>query len=319
MSLNLGPGVHRIPEADYHRDPCITPSASSSILKVMDTESPRHAWTRHPRLNPDYEGENKAAFDLGTAAHALILGDDVGIEVIDADSFRTKDAKEARDNAYAAGRVPILVEKMAEVRALAEAFKAQLASSELGNFLENTEPQVTLVWEEAPGLLCRALLDWHPDNPHEAVFFGDLKSTTAGANPHGDGLWRRLNGTGADIQAAHYMRGLTALYGPNPRRRWIIPTIETTPPYALSLCEFSSSAMAQADYRLDHALARWKRCLDTGKWPGYPANVITVEPPPWIESQLMEREERALAARQPGGEHLQKMMEWQAPQEASRT
>lgn len=80
------PGVYPdIPEADYHADPCPTPSLSSSIGKELVNRSPWHAWTKHPRLNPEVEPDNRASFDLGSAAHAFMLADKQRFKIIDAE------------------------------------------------------------------------------------------------------------------------------------------------------------------------------------------------------------------------------------------
>jgi hypothetical protein len=47
------PGYHRINAEKYHADPCVVPSLSSSIAKILLRESARKAWFSHPRLNPD--------------------------------------------------------------------------------------------------------------------------------------------------------------------------------------------------------------------------------------------------------------------------
>ena len=55
----------------------------------------RHALARvdeAPRLNPNYESDESSSFDLGSAAHSLMLGDPKQFEIIQADSFATKEA-----------------------------------------------------------------------------------------------------------------------------------------------------------------------------------------------------------------------------------
>ena len=66
------PGVYDLPMAEYHADPCPEPSLSSSIIRLLCSASPLHAWTAHPRLNAAYVAEESDRFDVGTAAHALL-------------------------------------------------------------------------------------------------------------------------------------------------------------------------------------------------------------------------------------------------------
>lgn len=57
----------------YHQDPAPQPSLSSSIAKILLDQSPRHAWLAHPKLNPNYVAEEDSRFDIGTAAHVMML------------------------------------------------------------------------------------------------------------------------------------------------------------------------------------------------------------------------------------------------------
>ena len=307
----LKPGVYRIPEADYHADPCKTPSASASILKILDTKSARHAWHEHPRLNPAYEPKVATKFDLGSAGHALVLGDETDFEVIQETGYRTNAAKEARDNARANGLIPILQDQWDATRRMADAVFPQLEAHELGNFLKGTTSTVTLVWEE-DGVLCRALLDWHyDDEPETALIWGDFKTTSDGANPRG--VSRRLIGTGADIQASHYRSGLAAHYGANRKRRFVFLMAETTPPYAVSVVEFSAGAMILADHKRARAMRRWKQCLAENRWPGYSSKVVEIEPTGWAESDENARDVEEGAIKADGRNLLKEAMDWQAP------
>ena len=80
-----GIGIHySMRAAAYHADPCERPSLSSSIAKILLEKTPRHAWTAHPRLNPDFAAKDESKFDLGTAVHELMLGKGVGYTIIKA-------------------------------------------------------------------------------------------------------------------------------------------------------------------------------------------------------------------------------------------
>ncbi|WP_242401117.1 hypothetical protein [Acetobacter okinawensis] len=53
MSIITTPGIYDLPEAQYHADPCPTPSLSNSVARILLDESPMHAHFSHPRLNPE--------------------------------------------------------------------------------------------------------------------------------------------------------------------------------------------------------------------------------------------------------------------------
>src|SRR5262245_29477228 len=124
MALDVG--IHAISPAQYHADPCPAPSLSSSIAKMLCLESAAHAQYAHPRLNPAGAGDDAdERFDIGTAAHALLLEGTTAIAVIDAKDYRTNAAKDARDAAYAAGLTPLLKARWTDVQAMVAAARAQ--------------------------------------------------------------------------------------------------------------------------------------------------------------------------------------------------
>src|SRR4051812_22987943 len=105
------PGFLTLTSDQYHGDLLGDggpPTLSASIANILINASPAHARSQHPRLNPDWQREEEEKFDIGTVAHALLLqgkreADEI-VEVVLADDWRTKIAKEARAEARAAGR-----------------------------------------------------------------------------------------------------------------------------------------------------------------------------------------------------------------------
>ncbi|MGE0206181.1 MAG: PD-(D/E)XK nuclease-like domain-containing protein [Reyranella sp.] len=310
MSSITAPGAYPLTAEQYHADPCPKPSLSSSIIKTLLGKSPRHAWTEHPRLNPDYlpqVGQRK--FDIGTAAHSLMLRDPRAFSIIDAADFRTKAAKEARDAAYEAGKIPLLVDDWTRVQAIVKAGRAQLAQHEDARdaFTEGA-PEITLAWQEGE-TWGRCRLDWLPNDGRT---FRDYKTTSVTANP--DSFGRQFYELGYDIQAAWYRRGIRAVLNiPDPAFELVIQEIE--PPYALAVMGLPPSAIDVAERKIDEALNWWRWCLDHDSWPGYSRLTCYVEPPPWHEARWLEREARDQALRE--GRDPQRLyrlaMDWQAP------
>lgn len=304
------PGVYALTAEEYHADPVAEPSLSSSICKILLERSPRHAWLAHPRLNPHCEPIRKMQFDLGAAAHAVLLEGAAGLAVIEAEDYKTKSAREARDAAYAAGKIPVLARQADEVEAMVWAARRQLAAhSEAREAFDPAlgKPEQTLVWREGD-VWCRARLDWLPAGGN--VFF-DYKTTGASANPEQWGQ-RQLFDTGCDIQAAFYRRGIKAALGiEGAHFRFVVQ--ETEPPYALSVVSLTPAALDMADRKVAEAIALWRWCLKRNRWPGYPSRVCYVDPPPWHERRWLEREERALLASDAGEDLRRMMIEWQAP------
>ena len=306
--LALTEGVHDgIAAQVYHGDPCPEPSLSSSIGRLIVDETPRHAWLAHPRLNPRFVPQQKTEFDIGTAAHDLLLEGEERMVVIAANSFRTKAAREARDAAYAEGKTPLLVDRVNSVRAMVASARAQLEHHEdaRGAF-ENGKPEQTLVWREGP-IWCRARLDWLPIGGN--VFF-DYKSTGGSANP--DEWVKRAYDTGVDFQDAFYRRGIRAALGiEGAQMRFVVQ--ETEPPHALTVCAFTPYARELADRKVEEALGWWAWCTKHGRWPGYPKRTAWLEPPVYHDKLWTEREQRRVIAADAGEDLRQLAIEWQAP------
>ena len=189
------PGIYDIPADDYHADPTPEPSLSSSIAKVLIARTPRHARLQHPRLNPNFERSHNKKYDIGIAAHAMLLeGEDVFVEV-DARDFKSDAAKEARDAAYAAGKTPLLPHQIETVGAMNKAAHAQLdRHEEARGIFDHGKAEQTIIWQEA-GIWCKA----RPDLIVSGGALWDYKTTTD-ANPD---VWQRqCFNLGADIQAS---------------------------------------------------------------------------------------------------------------------
>ena len=280
-------GVLTIPESDYHADKIAdAPSLSASIAKVICNASPLHAWNEHPRLNPNYKPKVSDKFDVGSAAHALLLEGKSAVEVIEAPDWRSKGAQEARDLARSEDRLPLLQKNWDEVQAMVEAARRQIDTLDVDpKPFTDGKPEQTLVWEE-DGVICRARLDWLRDD-HATV--DDLKSTRASANP--ENWTRTLYSIGADIQAAFYLLGLWKCCDVRPDEaefRFIV--IEQSPPYALSVVTLGWAAMELANRKIEYAIQTWKRCLVEDRWPGYPAQACAAELPAWEETSWLDKE-----------------------------
>lgn len=310
LTRQLGPGIHSfIAEDDYHRDPCAEPSLSASMAKLLVSQSPLHAWTAHPRLNPNWAPDvSSKQQDIGTAAHALLLGVGKGIQEIPFGDYRSNAAKEARIRARAAGMVPVLSDDVADVRAMVLSAVQQVTAHEIGNVFDGCKAEQTMVWRDGE-TWCRARIDCLP-----ADFTGegrarlvDYKTTSGSAEP--DAFASRLYGMDGDIQAAFYERGLLKLY-PNVREvEFLFIAQETEPPYGLSVVSLGNMALDQAREKVEEAFKVWRACMKADRWPGYPPRVCRVDPPGWTSKQ---HEERKILGTTPSG-LLKVAMDWQAP------
>lgn len=282
----MKPGLHTMPMAEYQADPAPTPSLSSGVIHRLVSQSPRHAWFAHPKLNPDFREEHEDKFDLGACAHAVLLEGEAKITPVEANDWRTKAAQDARDAARAFGNIPVLMRKMPEIRAMAEAAKVALRSlEELSVSLADGTAEQSIFWQDGE-TWCRARPDWMR---YDRKLLLNYKTTSGSAQPN---AWIRnqMVSMGYDTEAIHYLRGNAATGGAKDAK-YLFMVQENYAPYECSFVVLSQAAREIAQRKWDFALALWRKCLARNKWPGYPAIVVHAEPSPW---ELSEDEELRL-------------------------
>jgi PDDEXK-like uncharacterized protein DUF3799 len=282
------PGIYQIPLDDYINDPCPVPSLSAGVAHALITQSPLHAWMKHPRLNPHYEREDTTATDIGTIAHAMLLENDTSrVVVVEAEDWRTKAAKEARDNARASGKLPVLKHKMGQVEAMVKAAREAIAASEVAEAFKDGKAEQTLVWQEGP-IWFRSRPDWMKNN---GLMLIDYKTCGGSAEPD---TWMRnaMLPNGYDIQAALAIKGMMKLATPtNAMPNFVFAVQETEPPYAMSFIGMSPAFLHLAEVKLQHAMLKWHDCSMNNKWPAYPSQICYMEPPAWAAMATAEKVE----------------------------
>ena len=270
-----------MPMADYVADPCPVPSLNSGAIHRLVTQSPLHCWFHHPRLNPKWESEDSTETDIGKIAHAMLLeGDESKLVIVDAPDWRTKAAKEGRDQARADGKIPVLAERMEDVRAMVVKARAAIERSELPKeFMADARVEQTLLWQE-DGTWFRS----RPDK-HGLGFVLDYKTTSLSANPES---WIRgpMIQRGYDIQAALGIRGFSR-FGIDCK--FVFMVQETSAPYSCSFVGMSPARVELANQKIDRAIHLWRECLSKNQWPDYPRVIHWAEPAPWEQAQWEEK------------------------------
>jgi hypothetical protein len=290
--LRLGVGSYDIPMEDYQADPCLSPSLSRSAAVQLINRSPRHLWASHPRLNPEYEREERELFDLGTSFHDMLLTEGRNVEVIDGFNDWKKDAaKAARAAARERGMTPMLRHQFERTETMVQAVKAQMPDwEELAYSMSSGVPELTLIWEEETPfgpIFCRCRLDWKAGagNLHP-----DWKSTEGGAGPE-EWAQKVMWQNDAHIQAAFYERGMRKVLD-QPEARLFFAVAELKFPHCIATHRPTPEAVAMADRAVQWAINRFGYCLHKNRWPGYFPKMAWVDPPPWKERGFLEREER---------------------------
>jgi hypothetical protein len=279
-----------IAPADYHSERLwLTPSLSASVGKCLVegrqfSETPRHAWSRHPKLNPDFEETHRKMFDMGSAAHKLTLGRGAEIVEVPYDAYTTKDAREMRDGIYEEGKIPVLSKDYDNLLLMKMASDEQLLECPWGHPFRDGQAEVALRWKEETKwgpIFCKALVDWLPDM--RPVEYGvDFKSTASSANP---AYWerRQLNQLGYDISAAFHLRGYRALglATVSTDYWWILQ--EQTTPFCCSVIGYPADELAATEKDIQHMINVWAECIHTGNFPGYEMSPHMARRPTYLD------------------------------------
>lgn len=274
-------GIWLMPAAVYHSDPCPAPSLSNSIAKVLLSQSPYHAFIQHPRLGNEIQSEESSRFDIGSAAHSMLLeNDDSVVVVIEADDWRKKETKEKRDEARAAGKYPVLAKDFVNLVEMVQEARGFIEQTEMAGIFEDGDAEQTIIWQEN-SIWCRIRTDWLTKDRRIIL---DYK-TCQNAEPNTFG--RHMTNMSYDVQAAFYKRGLVAVGGPEDAT-FLFLAQEIEPPYACSLHALSNIAIEMANEKVEAAIHGWRTCIESEVWPQYTTEICYQEPPAWAITRHME-------------------------------
>lgn len=306
----LSAGLHRIGADRYHSDPCPAPSLSASLAKLLLAQSPLHAWTACPRLNPDWEPVEKKTFDIGRAAHRSILGAGSDYATIPAGllasngAASTKEAKVFIEECRARGLTPLKEAEIADIEAMGEKARAKLAAMDIAFDPARSELVATA---EIGGVWCRSMLDNVPADPTAPIY--DFKTCESAAP---EACQRAVMNYGYDIQAEFYRQIWKAATGEDRAFRFVFQ--EKTAPFEVCVIELGEDTLMMARKKVARAREIWRICLRDNHWPGYPLGVHRIDLPEFFHARWLERESaEADFKRRVGKDVIEAAMRWQAP------
>lgn len=285
-SLITQPGMFFDMSCDaYFADPCPAPSLNNSLIDVLLNQSPLHVAVKHPRLKGGIEAARKETEQmcLGSVVHRLALGQGKSYAVIDAENYKTKAAREARDEAVAAGKVPILGKTYEDAQEMAPRVRSHLDEMLLG---EPFVAEVVIAWKIATKhgeIWARAMIDaWCP-SLKMAV---DLKTSTDASL---GAVEKKMAREGNDTQAAWYATGLAHLIGKPGEVRFTYLFIEKAEPFASQPFILDEAWRSSAWDLCEEAAEIFAQCLKANAWPGYPRDPQLLSPPDWLIRERMFR------------------------------
>jgi hypothetical protein len=214
-----------------------------------------------------------------------VLGRGKEIEVIDFADWRTKAAKEAREDRRRRGQDRGAAHQFDQSADMATAARKQLDRHEDRDAFTAGAAEVMIAWQE-DGIWFRALIDWLHDDLRTV---DDFKTTGMSMAPHVIGM--RAEAAGWHVQAAFIERGLDILDPAGAgRRRYRFIAQETDKPHALTVMHMNEHWLTMGRKQVDAGVALWRRSLAADRWPGYPARAVVPEFPGFKESRWLDRE-----------------------------
>jgi hypothetical protein len=292
-----------MPMADY----LSLPALSQEPVRLINDQCAAAAhFASH--LNPNKPADDTDGTDAGTTAHAILLeGSEACLAIIDPvdhpnatkgkfdaepalpKGWTNKSMREARDAARAAGKIPMLPGKLDSIRAqvaVAREFIESCRVSEPAIWRafqpDGGRSEVTMVWREDGGTLCRARPDRIANDNGVIV---DYKGSAGSVEPD---RWGRVVLPDYSVGAAWYQRGVQMLTGVKPS--YIYLAQECEPPYLCALIGCDPARLELAHQRVEAGLRKWQTCERLGRWPGYEPRVYYPEMAPWEMARWLERQ-----------------------------
>jgi hypothetical protein len=249
---------------DYHADR--TSISSTGLRTLLAPGCPAQF-----KYDRDHPQPPKREFDLGNAVHTLVLGEGHDIVELDFSDYKKADARTERDEAYAAGKVPLLPKEKQQVDAMAKAIREHPLAGPL--FAPGTGvAEQSIYWTDpATGVRCRIRPDWLKQIPGLTLCV-DLK-TTKDANP--DAVSRAIRDYSYHQQDALYVDGIWAALQPEDVR-FVFVFLSKQAPHLITVRELTQQDRDIGRARNEHALRIYAECEATGTWPDWTGPVTEI-------------------------------------------
>lgn len=279
-----GLGVYSADELSleqYHLDIAPGGSLSSSGARaLLDPGCP--AQFNYDRQHPK---PVKREFEVGTAAHHLVLGEGPDLVRVDADEWRTAKVKAEVAAIRERGAIPLKPDTYQQVQDMADALRRDQLAGPLLVPGRGT-PEQSLYWADPnTGVVCRCRPDWLMELPDLTVCV-DYK-TTRDASPRG--VSKAIGDYDYHQQAAWYVDGIQHVLG--KPARFVLVAQSKTAPYLVTTRELTQADLDIGRAKNAKALRVYAECTRTGVWPDWtgPVDEIpTIALPTWQAIQEAE-------------------------------
>lgn len=280
----------------YHQDQLglDVPTLSRSVAEVLLSQSPAHARACHPKMGGTGGKVASKSMDKGTLLHDRFLGGGPEIVIVDAPDWRKRkepaagytvaDPGPVRDEAVAAGKLVMLPKEMAQRTKEEDSLrKLVLSHPAMANF-DKMAKEAVIVWEDENGVVWRCRLDLALFSHGEAW---DLKFTE---NASDEAIDRAMRWGSHGLQCAVYQNAMDALTPELMGRNELHFLFAEFGGISCRTARPGPGKLKVADDQRRRASKIWKKCLETGEWPGYPTAELIVEATSFELSREMDRQ-----------------------------
>ncbi len=276
-----------MPAEEYHRHPALSSTGARLLVKECE------AVFAHERENPVH----RQVFDIGTASHLMILEPETfasSVVIIQgrtkrgepSDGYSTQDARDQRDEAYAAGKTPLLPEEAMMVRQMRDALRKDPMGAVA---FTGGKAEQSIFWRDPEfGIQRRARLDYMPNHSR---YICDYKSSIS-SNP--EDIRKAVWNFGYHMQSSWYLDGVEAATGLRPER-FAFLVQSKKPPHLVTTVWMGPRALAWGAVQNRYACGLFARAQERQEWLSYrpdaagPPAAFTVELPAFAERELQER------------------------------
>lgn len=259
--MNNNGVYHGLSSDDYFKANRI----NCSGLKLL-SKSPLHY-----KHSLEQSREETQAMKIGSAVHCAVLEQDEFenryMVLPDGIDRRTKEGKALYAEMEVSGKIILSASEHLMVDGVAQSVRSHESASKL---LSDGSPEMT-VFTEIDGIPAKCRTDWYRSN-----IIVDLKTTE---DASADGFQRSIAKYGYHCQAAWYLdccesAGVEA-------QHFIFIAVEKTAPYAVGVYELDSASIEVGRVINQRALDKYRQCIESGLWNGYPTEIQTLSLPVW--------------------------------------
>ena len=258
------PGKLVLTSDEYHAHPAI---GSTSLKHVL--RSPAHY-----KSNKENPPEPTPAMALGTAIHEALLEPNVFMaNSIVMPRFEGKGMRDRKDQWMLEhhGKRIVTADQMATIMGALKAISAHKTARSL---LSSGAAEESYFWRDPDtGLDCKC----RPDFVRDGHILVDVKTTNDASF---DCFSKTIANFQYHLQAAFYLAGVGHVIG-QKFDQFVIVAVEKEAPHGVAVYQLDDGTIDAGRFLYQKALEKLARARDTGAYPAYPDQILSMALPAW--------------------------------------